>query len=141
MQLAAPLHDIGKIAIPDSLLLKAGRFSETEYTAMQRHTLIGADMLAGTSSNLLSLARDIALTHHERWDGGGYPHALAGEDIPMAGRIVALADVFDALTHRRPYKDAWPVADAVREIRSQGGRQFDPGLVEVFAELDHEVLV
>jgi response regulator RpfG family c-di-GMP phosphodiesterase len=141
MRVAAPLHDIGKIAIPDALLLKAGRFSRTEHTAMQRHTVIGADMLAGTSSGLLALAREIALTHHERWDGSGYPAGLAGEDIPKAGRIVALADVFDALTHRRPYKEAWPVEEAVREIRAQGGRQFDPDLAEAFAELDHEVPV
>ena len=115
--IAAPLHDIGKIAIPDSLLLKPGRFTRDEHAEMQRHTSIGADMLGGTSSGLLALARDIALTHHERWDGSGYPAGLAGDEIPLAGRIVALADVFDALTHARPYKPAWPVGDAVEEIR------------------------
>jgi putative two-component system response regulator len=139
--IAAPLHDIGKIAIPDALLLKAGRFTRSEHAVMQRHTSIGADMLAGTSSGLLALARDIALTHHERWDGGGYPNGLAGDEIPLAGRIVALADVFDALTHARPYKAAWTVEDAVEEILRQGGEQFDPELVEAFAELDHETLV
>jgi putative two-component system response regulator len=139
--IAAPLHDIGKIAIPDALLLKAGRFTRSEHELMQRHTSIGADMLAGTSSGLLALARDIALTHHERWDGGGYPNGLAGEQIPLAGRIVALADVFDALTHARPYKSAWTVADAVEEIARQRGEQFDPELVEAFAELDHDALV
>jgi putative two-component system response regulator len=138
---AAPLHDIGKIAIPDSLLLKAGRFTTSEHAVMQRHTSIGADMLAGTSSGLLALARDIALTHHERWDGSGYPGGLAGDDIPIAGRIVALADVFDALTHARPYKPAWRVQDAVAEIKRAGGAQFDPVLVDAFAELDHERLV
>jgi putative two-component system response regulator len=138
---AAPLHDIGKIAIPDSLLLKEGRFTRTEREEMQRHTSIGADMLAGASSGLLELARDIALTHHERWDGSGYPNRLAGEEIPMAGRIVALADVFDALTHARPYKDAWEIGAAVEEIKRSGGDQFDPTLVEAFAELDHEALV
>jgi putative two-component system response regulator len=139
--IAAPLHDIGKIAIPDALLLKAGRFTRSEHAVMQRHTSIGADMLAGTSSGLLALAREIALTHHERWDGGGYPNGLAGEEIPLAGRIVALADVFDALTHARPYKAAWTVEEAVEEIRRQGGEQFDPQLVAAFAELDHEALV
>jgi putative two-component system response regulator len=141
IEIAAPLHDIGKIAIPDALLLKAGRFTRDERAEMQRHTSIGADMLGGTSSGLLALARDIALTHHERWDGSGYPHGLSGDDIPLAGRIVALADVFDALTHSRPYKTAWPVEQAVEEIRRQGGEQFDPELVEAFSELDHEALV
>jgi response regulator RpfG family c-di-GMP phosphodiesterase len=138
---AAPLHDIGKIAIPDSLLLKAGRFTEHEREEMQRHTSIGAEMLAGASSGPLTLAREIALTHHERWDGSGYPNGLAGDEIPLAGRIVALADVFDALTHSRPYKSAWPVKQAVEEIQRQGGGQFDPELVDAFSELDHEALV
>jgi putative two-component system response regulator len=141
MRVAAPLHDIGKIAIPDSLLLKAGRFTDREYAEMQRHTVIGADMLGGGTSGLLELARDIALTHHERWSGGGYPTGMAGDEIPVAGRIVALADVFDALTHARPYKSAWPVHEAVEEIERQGGQQFDPELVAAFAELDHEELV
>jgi putative two-component system response regulator len=139
--IAAPLHDIGKIAIPDSLLLKPGRFTRDEHEKMQRHTSIGADMLAGTSSGLLALARDIALTHHERWDGSGYPAGLRGDEIPLAGRIVALADVFDALTHARPYKQAWPVEEAVEEIRRQAGDQFDPELVEAFSALDHRRLV
>jgi putative two-component system response regulator len=139
--IAAPLHDIGKIAIPDSLLLKAGRFTTGEHALMQRHTSIGADMLGGTSSGLLALARDIALTHHERWDGSGYPAGLSGDDIPVAGRIVALADVFDALTHKRPYKPAWRVQDAVEEIQRGSGAQFDPTLVEAFSELDHDRLV
>jgi putative two-component system response regulator len=138
---AAPLHDIGKIAIPDSLLLKAGRFTRDEHARMQAHTRIGADMLAGTTSALLALARDIALTHHERWDGSGYPGGLTGEEIPLAGRIVALADVFDALTHARPYKSAWAVEDAVEEIKRSSGSQFDPQLVEAFDELDHDSLV
>jgi putative two-component system response regulator len=139
--IAAPLHDIGKIAIPDSLLLKAGRFTRDEHAKMRAHTSIGADMLGGTSSALLALARDIALTHHERWDGSGYPAGLSGDAIPLAGRIVALADVFDALTHARPYKPAWTVSDAVAEIQRGGGGQFDPELVDAFTELDHDALV
>jgi putative two-component system response regulator len=139
--IAAPLHDIGKIAIPDSLLLKARRFTRDEHAKMQAHTSIGADMLGGTSSALLALARDIALTHHERWDGSGYPAGLSGDAIPLAGRIVALADVFDALTHARPYKPAWTVSDAVAEIQRGGGGQFDPELVDAFSELDHDALV
>jgi putative two-component system response regulator len=141
MQIAAPLHDIGKIAIPDAILLKPGRLTAEEFAHMQRHTAIGADLLGGSGSTLLALARSIALTHHERWDGSGYPCGLAGEAIPLPGRIVALADVFDALTHARPYKEPWTVDDAVAEIEHQRGRQFDPGLVDVFLSLDHARLV
>jgi putative two-component system response regulator len=139
--LAAPLHDIGKIAIPDAILLRRGRLTGGEAKLMQRHTIIGAQILGGSSSRLLNLARDIALTHHERWDGNGYPSGFSGQDIPVGGRIVALADVFDALTHERPYKDAWPVTAAVAEIAAQSGEQFDPALVAAFLELDHDALV
>jgi putative two-component system response regulator len=139
--LAAPLHDIGKIAIPDAILLRRGRLTGEEVRMMQRHTVIGAQILDGSSSTLLNLARDIALTHHERWDGGGYPSGFGGEDIPLGGRLVAIADVFDALTHERPYKDAWAIRDAVAEIASQTGRQFDPALVTAFLSLDHAALV
>jgi putative two-component system response regulator len=138
---AAPLHDIGKIGIPDAILLKPGKLSEAEFEEMRTHTTIGAEILSGSRSPLLRLAERIALTHHERWDGGGYPRGLSGEEIPLAGRIVAMADVFDALTHERPYKEAWPVDKAVAEILGQAGRQFDPGLVDAFSKLDHPTLL
>jgi response regulator RpfG family c-di-GMP phosphodiesterase len=138
---AAPLHDIGKIGIPDSILLKPGRLTKLEFESIKVHTTIGAGILAGSQSTLLLLAERIALSHHERWDGGGYPHGQRGEEIPLAGRIVALADVFDALAHERPYKQAWPLEEAVAEIRRQRGRHFDPDLVDAFAELDHRALV
>jgi putative two-component system response regulator len=138
---AAPLHDIGKIGIPDAILLKPGKLSDDEFELIKTHTTIGVEILSGSQSPLLRLAERIALTHHERWDGRGYPGGLAGEEIPLAGRIVAVADVFDALTHERPYKEAWPVDEAVQEILFQAGRQFDPGLVDVFSRLDHPTLL
>lgn len=139
--LAAPLHDIGKIAIPDAILLRRGGLSEDEIAIMQRHTTIGAQILDGSSSRLLNLARDIAFSHHERWDGGGYPSGTSGRDIPLSGRVVALADVFDALTHERPYKQAWEIDRAVAEIAAQAGRQFDPALVNAFLSMDHAALI
>jgi putative two-component system response regulator len=138
---AAPLHDIGKIGISDVILLKRGTLTDEEFEVVKTHARIGAEILAGSGSPLLQLAERIALAHHERWDGRGYPCGLAREEIPLAARIVAVADVFDALTHERPYKRAWPVARAVEEILSQAGRQFDPGVVEAFAALDHPTLV
>jgi HD-GYP domain-containing protein (c-di-GMP phosphodiesterase class II) len=129
---AAPLHDVGKIAIPDRILLKPGRLTALEFKQMKTHTTVGSEMLARPGFPLLEMAAQIALTHHERWDGSGYPAALAGADIPLVGRIVAVADVFDALTHERPYKDAWPLADAVAEIRAQRHCQFDPEVVDAF---------
>lgn len=138
---AAPLHDIGKIAIPDSILLKPGKLTNEEFEVMKLHTATGAEILSGGQSALLRLAEQIALTHHERWDGGGYPAGLSSEEIPLTGRIVAVADVFDALTHERPYKDAWPVEDAVREITEQRGRQFDPAAVDAFLRLDPSTLL
>ncbi|MBN1528029.1 MAG: response regulator [Thermoleophilaceae bacterium] len=138
---AALLHDIGKIGISDLILLKPGKLSDEEFEIVKRHTTIGAEILAGSKSPLLRLAQQIALTHHERWDGGGYPGGRRGEETPLAGRIVAVADVFDALTHERPYKPAWAVEDAVTEILSQAGRQFDPAVVGAFARLDHPSLM
>jgi putative two-component system response regulator len=138
---AAPLHDIGKIGIPDAILLKPGRLSDEEFEVIKTHTTIGAEILTGSRSPLLRLAERIALTHHERWDGRGYPGGLSGEEIPIAGRIVAVADVFDALTHERPYKQAWAVEKAVGEILGQGGRQFDPCVVDAFSGLDHPTLL
>jgi putative two-component system response regulator len=132
---AAPLHDVGKIGIPDSILLKPGRLTAGEFEIMKSHTTIGAKMLANGRSDLTQMAERIALMHHERWDGTGYPGACRGEEIPLVGRIVAAADVFDALTHERPYKTAWPVKDALAEIQRQSGRQFDPKVAEAFLSL------
>lgn len=132
---AAPLHDVGKIGIPDAILLKPGPLTVTERAQMQRHTAIGASILADSEYPVLRLGEEIALTHHERWDGGGYPAGLEGESIPIAGRIVAVADVFDALTHARPYKSAWPIDVALAEIRAGSGTQFDPRVVTAFEEL------
>lgn len=138
---AAPLHDIGKIGIPDSILLKPGKLSEGEFDVIRTHASIGGAILSGSQSPLLRRAEQIARTHHERWDGRGYPAGLSQDRIPLAGRIVAVADVFDALTHERPYKEAWPVEKAVAEILGQAGRQFDPVVVEAFSGLDHPPLV
>jgi putative two-component system response regulator len=132
---AAPLHDVGKLAVPDAILLKPGRLDAAEFAIMRRHTTAGARILAGSSSPVLRLAEQIAMTHHERWDGGGYPRGLSGDSIPLAGRIVAVVDVFDALTHERPYKDAWPVERAIAEIATGAGTQFDPRVVEAFLAL------
>ncbi|MBF0142549.1 MAG: HD domain-containing protein [Magnetococcales bacterium] len=129
---AAPMHDIGKLGIPDSILLKPGSLSESEWQQMRRHALLGAEILAGSESELLQTAASIANHHHERWDGSGYPNALKGEAIPLEGRIVAIADVFDALTMKRPFKDPWPFDKAKAEILAGRGSQFDPGLVDLF---------
>ncbi len=123
------------------ILLKPGKLTEDEYTRIKSHTTIGAALLAGGCSDLLRMAERIALTHHERWDGGGYPNSLAGNQIPVEGRILAVADVFDALTHERPYKTAWPVADAVAELERQRARQFDPDVVDAFRTLPHHALI
>lgn len=138
---AAPLHDVGKIGIADAILLKPGKLTDEEFDTMKRHAVIGARMLSGSSSPWLQLAEQIALSHHERWDGRGYPQGLEGEAIPLVGRIVTVADVFDALTHERPYKKAWPVADAAAEIQAQCGRQFDERVVKAFQMLPHEELL
>lgn len=128
---AAKLHDVGKIAVPDALLHKAGRLNDEELQVIRQHTVIGARLLTGSESRLLQLAGQICLYHHERFDGSGYPERLAGADIPLAARIVTVADVLDALTHERPYKPAWPLEQALAELRAQSGRQFDPLIVEV----------
>jgi len=129
---AAPLHDVGKIGIPDSILLKPGKLSTTEFEAMKQHTVLGSALLAGSDGELLRLAGQIALTHHERWDGGGYPTGLAGDAIPIAGRIVAVVDAVDAMTHDRPYKTASTVAEARSEISRCSGSHFDPRVVRAF---------
>ena len=134
---AAPLHDVGKIAIPDAILLKPGLLTPDEFALIQTHATIGARLLAGGASGLIMLAQEIALTHHERWDGSGYPVGLAGPAIPLAGRIVAVADVYDALTHARPYKPAWPPAAALVELQRQRDRQFDAAVGDaLLAALD-----
>lgn len=131
---ASPMHDIGKIGIPDAILLKPGKLDGDEWTIMKTHAEIGARLLEGNDSELLSMAREIALSHHEKWDGSGYPSGLAGEDIPLSGRIAALADVFDALTSERPYKKPWKLEDAVGLIRDNRGTHFDPCLVDLFLD-------
>jgi putative two-component system response regulator len=135
---AAPLHDIGKIGIPDSILLKSGRLTPTERALMETHTRIGARILSGSRYPILQMAEEIALTHHERWDGTGYPDGLRGQDVPLSGRIVAVADVFDSLTHLRPYKPAWTVQETIAEIRANAGRHFDPDVVEALLRVAPE---
>jgi putative two-component system response regulator len=135
MRLAAPLHDVGKIAIPDEILLKEGPLSDEEFETIKLHTTAGARLLSGSRFDVTRFAEEIALTHHERWDCTGYPTGLAADEIPLAGRIVSVADVFDALIHKRPYKAAWTLKEAVIEIGAQSGRQFDPAVVEVFLDL------
>jgi len=131
---ASPMHDIGKIGIPDHILLKPGKFEPEEWEIMKTHAVIGANILEGDDSELMKCAGEIALTHHEKWDGSGYPYGLSGAAIPLVGRIAALADVFDALTSVRPYKEAWTVEAAVDLIKENRGTHFDPELVAVFLE-------
>lgn len=132
---AAPLHDIGKIGIPDGILLKPGRFTPEEFAKMKEHADIGANILKGSVFPVLQTAGVIALTHHEKWNGTGYPGGMSGEDIPLVGRIVAIADFYDALTHERPYKRAWTNEEAIAEIKAQSGLHFDPRVVEVFLSI------
>jgi putative two-component system response regulator len=138
---AAPLHDVGKIGVPDAILRKPGKLDAEEWQVMQNHSRIGADLLSGGRTSILQMAESIAISHHERWDGTGYPKGLGGDGIPMEGRIVAVADVFDALVHERPYKRAWTIEEALAEIRAQRGRQFDSAVVEAFLTLPHAQLV
>lgn len=137
---AAPMHDVGKIGIPDAILRKPGKLDADEWQVMQTHAAIGGRIIGQHSSGLLKMAHDIAVSHHEKWDGSGYPAGLAGTDIPLEGRIVAIADVFDALTSERPYKKAWPVEQAVQLLRDEAGKHFDPELVPLFIELLPQVL-
>ena len=125
----APMHDVGKIGIPDRILQKTGKLDPDEWIIMRKHPEIGADILGDSDNRLLEAARQVALTHHEKWDGTGYPNHLAGEDIPLFGRIVAIADVFDALTSKRPYKNGWATEEAIEEIKTKAGTQFDPTLI------------
>ena len=137
---AAPMHDVGKIGIPDAVLRKPGPLDADEWATMRRHPEIGAEIIGEHPSGVLQLAREIALAHHEKWDGSGYPRDLAGEAIPVSARIVAVADVFDALTTRRPYKEPWPVQEAMNHIAAQAGKHFDPALVALFAPLLPQLL-
>ena len=131
---AAPLHDVGKIGIPDSILLKAGRLTEAEMEIVKSHTVIGAKILSGGHSELVKMAERIALSHHERWNGTGYPQGLRGEEIPLEARIVGLADVLDALTHRRPYRPASPIDEALADLVKERGHHFDPALVDALMD-------
>jgi CHASE2 domain-containing sensor protein len=136
---ASAMHDVGKIAIPDAILGKPGPLTDAEWEVMKSHTTIGADLLAGSRSPLVQMGEVIARTHHERWDGSGYPAGLAGEDIPLVGRICAVCDVFDALTSPRPYKHAWTVDDALTEIAAQSGRHFDPRLAALLLAMGDDL--
>ena len=140
MLTASPLHDIGKVVVPDAILEKPGKLTPQEFDIVKKHTTAGYEILKGSNSPLLQVAAKIALTHHEKHDGSGYPEGLSGNNIPLAGRICALSDVFDALTSERPYKKAWSVKDAVAEVRRNRGRHFDPLLVDVFDSVLPELL-
>jgi len=131
---AAPMHDIGKIGIPDHILLKPGKLTAEEFTEMKRHPLIGAEIIGECDSDLLNIAKQVALYHHEKWDGSGYPHGLRGEAIPVEARIVAVADVFDALTSPRPYKPAWTVEAALDWMQQQKGQHFEPALIDLLQQ-------
>lgn len=140
LRIAAPMHDVGKIGIPDSILLKPGKLTDAEMDDMRRHAEYGYRILSGTGSPLLDLAAEIAYTHHEKWDGGGYPRKLAGEEIPLCGRISAIADVFDALTSKRCYKRAWSIEEAKEFMESQAGKHFDPRLLALFFDRMDQVV-
>lgn len=140
LRIASPMHDVGKLGIPDRILLKPGRLTADEFTIMKGHAEIGYRILVGSDAAPLKMAATIAHTHHEKWDGNGYPRGLRGEDIPLPGRIAAIADVFDALTSSRPYKPAWKLEDALQLMRTNRGSHFDPTLIDVFFEALPEVL-
>ena len=137
---AAPMHDIGKVGVPDQILLKPGALNPMEWAVMKNHVIIGGEILGKQNSALLQAACQIALSHHEKWDGSGYPLGLAGEAIPLYGRIVAIADVFDALTSERPYKPIWDIPQAVSELQAISGSHFEPRLVEQFLRILPEIL-
>lgn len=139
LALASPMHDVGKIGIPDHILLKPGKLTPEEFEVMKTHPQKGANLLAGLDSDLTETARQIALTHHEKFDGSGYPRGLRGHEIPLEGRIVAIADVFDALTSERPYKTAWTIEAAMEYIHTSSGTHFDPELVKCFCEALPEI--
>lgn len=132
---ASLLHDVGKIGIPDSILQKPGKLTPEEWKIMKTHTTIGSELLSGSNSKFLKLGEEIALSHHEKWDGSGYPKGLKKEKIPLAGRICGLCDVLDALTSIRPYKKAWPIDNAMEEIKKGSGTHFDPHIVDCFFKI------
>ncbi len=138
--LASTMHDVGKVGIPDAILLKPGKLTEQEFAIMRSHTIIGAKILSDGKSELIRTAHDIALSHHEKWNGSGYPKKLKGNDIPLAGRITALADVFDALLSRRPYKEPWPLEKVTDLINSERTEHFDPEIVDLFMEALPEII-
>jgi len=140
IECAAPMHDVGKVGIPDAVLHKPGPLNTEERRIIEQHALIGADILGHPHNDLIATAHDIAVSHHERWDGGGYPYGLTGTEIPLSGRIVALADVLDALLAQRCYKDAYSKGTALDIIRSESGKQFDPTVVEAFFRVADHVL-
>ncbi len=137
---ASTMHDVGKIGIPDSILLRPGKLSAEEWVVMRQHPVIGANIIGNNQARLISLARETALSHHEKWDGSGYPHGLMGEQIPVAARIAAVSDVFDALTSDRPYKKAWSIEKAVSTLVEMSGKHFDPAIVDVFMDSLPEVV-
>ncbi len=136
---AAPMHDVGKIGIPDAVLKKPGKLDAAEWEIMRQHTVMGARILSGSSAEFMKLAEVIALAHHEKWDGKGYPQGIKGADIPLGGRIVALADVFDALTSKRPYKEPMPLEKAFAIITEGRGSHFDPEAVDAFFAIKDEI--
>jgi putative two-component system response regulator len=138
---AAHMHDLGKIGIPDNILLKPGKLTDDERRIIEKHCEIGADIISEHPSKLLKLARLAALSHHEKWDGTGYPYKLVGMEIPLIGRVAAIADVFDALTHKRPYKEAWETDRAVEYIKNSSGTHFEPKMVDAFLKVLSEILV
>jgi two-component system response regulator RpfG len=140
IELAAPLHDIGKIGIPDQILLKGAKLDVAEWQVMRRHPVIGHEILKGSASKYVRMGALIALGHHEKYDGAGYPNGLVGDHIPLCARIVAIADVYDALTSVRPYKPAWSADDAFAHVASQGRKHFDPRIVEAFLGAKREIL-
>ena len=137
---ASTMHDVGKIGVPDRVLLKPGRLNTEEWGFMRSHAAIGANILDGHSAEIMKMAKVIAETHHEMFDGGGYPHGIVGDEIPVEGRITAICDVFDALTSKRPYKEAWSAEQAIDEIQRSAGAHFDPGMVTTFVEVSPQIV-
>jgi putative two-component system response regulator len=138
---AAPMHDVGKIGIPDTIISKPSKLTSDEFDIIKKHTVIGAEILDNSKSNILMIARQIALSHHEKWNGGGYPHGLNKDAIPLSARIVALADTFDVLISKRSYKEPFPVSIAFEIIKSERGKHFDPDVVDVFEKNLEEIMM